>query len=81
MSVIGKHSVKRIVAGDLSILFYAGAVLIGLALPMIVLLYSLSAGIHAVPYGVVLLAIICGLIGDLSIRYCILKGALYPPVI
>lgn len=81
VSVIGKRSIKRIVAGDLSILFYVGAVCVGLALPMVVLLYSLSAGIQAVPYGMVLLAILCGLIGDLSIRYCILKGALYPPVI
>jgi anaerobic dimethyl sulfoxide reductase subunit C (anchor subunit) len=80
-SKIGKESVKRIVAGDLALLFFVGAVFIGLILPIFMVLYSLSAGITSVPVALLLVAIVCGLIGDLTVRYCILKGGLYSPVI
>jgi formate-dependent nitrite reductase membrane component NrfD len=72
--------VKRIIAGDLALHFYIGAVIIGLIFPIIVVLYSLSVGIASVAPLLLLAAIACGLIGDLTIRYCILKGALYSPV-
>jgi len=80
-SAIGWASVKRIIAGDLALHFYIGAVIIGLIFPIIVVLYSLSVGIASVAPLLLLAAIACGLVGDLTIRYCILKGALYSPVI
>lgn len=80
-SAIGWASVKRIIAGDLALHFYIGAVIIGLIFPIIVVLYSLSVGIASVAPLLLLAAIACGLIGDLTIRYCILKGALYSPVV
>ena len=80
-STIGWASVKRIIAGDLALHFYIGAVIIGLIFPIIVVLYSLSVGIASVAPLLLLAAIACGLIGDLTIRYCILKGALYSPVV
>lgn len=80
-SKIGKNSVKRIVAGDLSLLFFVGAVFIGLILPIFTVFYSFSVGIAAVPVTLLLISIVCGLIGDLTVRYCILKGGLYSPVI
>ncbi len=80
-SPIGWASVKRIIAGDLALHFYLGAVIIGLLFPIIVVLYSLSVGIASVAPALILAAVACGLIGDLTIRYCILKGALYSPVV
>ena len=80
-SKVGKDSVKRIVAGDLALYFYVGAVLIGLIFPLFVVLYSLSVGMASVPVVLLFLAIFCGLVGDLTIRYCILKGGLYSPVV
>lgn len=80
-SPIGWISVKKIVAGDLALHFYLGAVIIGLVFPIIVVLYSLSVGIASVAPALILAAVACGLIGDLTIRYCILKGALYSPVV
>jgi formate-dependent nitrite reductase membrane component NrfD len=80
-SAIGWASVKRIIAGDLALHFYIGAVIIGLIFPIIVVLDSLSVGIASVAPLLLLAAIACGLIGDLTIRYCILKGALYSPVV
>jgi formate-dependent nitrite reductase membrane component NrfD len=80
-SPIGWASVKRIIAGDLALHFYLGAVIIGLIFPIIVVLYSLSVGIASVAPLLLLAAIASGLIGDLTIRYCILKGALYSPVV
>ena len=80
-SAIGWASVKRIIAGDLALHFYLGAVIIGLIFPIIVVLYSLSVGIASVAPALILAAVACGLIGDLTIRYCILKGALYSPVV
>jgi formate-dependent nitrite reductase membrane component NrfD len=80
-SAIGWASVKRIIAGDLALHFYIGAVIVGLIFPIIVVLYSLSVGIASVAPLLLLAAIACGLIGDLTIRYCILKGALYSPVV
>ena len=80
-SKIGKDSVKRIVAGDLALLFFVGAVFIGLIFPIFMVLYSLSVGIAEVPVVLLLMAIVCGLVGDLTVRYCILKGGLYSPVV
>jgi formate-dependent nitrite reductase membrane component NrfD len=80
-SPIGWMSVKRIVAGDLSVPFYLGAVLVGLIFPVAVVLYSVQAGITSVSPALLMTAILGGLIGDLTVRYCILKGGLYSPLI
>jgi formate-dependent nitrite reductase membrane component NrfD len=80
-SATGSASISRILAGDLAIYFYVGVILIGLILPLIVLGITLSAGIEKIPKFIVLTAVLCGLIGDLNMRYCIMKGALYSPLI
>lgn len=80
-SPIGWMSVKRIVAGDLSLPFYFGAVVVGLLFPVGVVLCSVHAGISSVSPAILLSAILGGLVGDLTVRYCILKGGLYSPLI
>jgi formate-dependent nitrite reductase membrane component NrfD len=80
-SPTGWISVKRIIAGDLALHFYLGVLIIGLIFPVIVVLYSISVGIASVAPALILAAVASGLIGDLTIRYCILKAALYSPVV
>ncbi|MDY6972395.1 MAG: DmsC/YnfH family molybdoenzyme membrane anchor subunit [Thermodesulfobacteriota bacterium] len=80
-SETGSLSVRRILAGDLCPHFYVGVVCLGLVIPLIVLAYSIWAGVGAAPHAIILFAIICGLLGDLTMRYCIMKASLYTPLI
>jgi len=77
----GKVSVQKIVTGGYWPLMWIGVVLIGLAFPTAVVVASLSSGIENIPPGVLFAAIFCELVGDLIMRYLILKGALYNPLI
>ena len=80
-SPTGAASVKRIVAGDLAVKFYLGVVIIGLIFPIAVVLSNIIGSTGLVPELLFLAAIVCGLIGDMTMRYCIMKGALYKPLI
>ena len=74
-------SIQRMVAGDLKALFWGGVVLIGFVYPAIVNGMSYTTGPGWVYPGALTLGIICEGIGDLSMRYCILRSALYAPLI
>lgn len=76
----GKVSVNAIVTGKLAPLFWIGVVLLGTALPVGVALGSWLAGV-SVPVAFLSLLIIFELLGDLSLRYCVLKAGLYAPLI
>jgi formate-dependent nitrite reductase membrane component NrfD len=80
-STTGSVSARRILAGDLAIYFYIGVVLVGLLFPLIVLAIGSFAGFASVASPIFVIAILCGLIGDLTMRFCIMKGALYKPLI
>jgi hypothetical protein len=56
-------------------------VLIGFVYPAIVNGLSLALGPHSISGGVLVTAIMCEGIGDLCMRYSILKSALYAPII
>ncbi len=56
-------------------------VLIGLALPIAVVVISLNTGIENMPPVVLYIAILGELLGDITMRYLILKGGLYSPLI
>jgi hypothetical protein len=56
-------------------------VVVGLLFPVGVVLCSVHAGISSVSPAILLSAILGGLVGDLTVRYCILKGGLYSPLI
>ncbi len=77
----GKASVKRFLMGDLAKYFYVGVVFIGLIIPFIVVLFSFLGAEGAIPKIIYLIAIACGIVGDLTIRFCIMKGAYYNPLI
>jgi len=77
----GKVSVQRIVSGGYWPLMWIVVVFIGLVFPTAVVIISLSTGIENMPPAVLYTAIFCELLGDLTMRYLILKGALYNPLI
>ena len=77
----GNQSVVQIVRGRLSIPFYLGVALFGMAIPLAVSFYSYAMGIGAVGASVFIAAILCQVIGDLSMRYCILKAGVYAPLL
>ena len=74
-------SIDRMVRGDLSLIFWGGTVLIGFVYPALVNGMSLALGPEAVGASALFTTIICEGLGDLSMRYCILKSALYAPLI
>ena len=56
-------------------------VLLGLLLPITVVAISLNTSIENMAAVVLYIAIFCELIGDITLRYLILKDGLYTPLI
>jgi formate-dependent nitrite reductase membrane component NrfD len=77
----GKASVQQMLTGKFSRLFWIGAVFVGMILPAAAVLYSSINGLESTPDAVVYLAILSGLVGDLSMRYQILRCGLYSPLV
>jgi formate-dependent nitrite reductase membrane component NrfD len=80
-SKTGRASIMRMVSGDLALHFYLGILFIGLLFPIGIVLYGFFLGLSSVPAALLLIAILCGLAGDLTIRYCILKCGMYTPIV
>ncbi len=76
----GKVSVRQIVAGKWAPLFWVMVATLGIALPLTVALGAWLAGL-AIPAAFLFVVIIFELLGDLSLRYCLLKCGLYSPLI
>lgn len=77
----GKLSVYEIVFGRFKVLMWVIVVLLGIVLPVTVVLLSLNRGLENMPASALYLSIFCELLGDLAMRYLILKGGLYSPLI
>jgi formate-dependent nitrite reductase membrane component NrfD len=75
----GKQSVAELIRGHISIPFYVGLVVLGIVIPLIVSVYFFSTGVVAP--SVLIAGVICEVIGSLSLRYCMLKGGIYTPII
>jgi formate-dependent nitrite reductase membrane component NrfD len=80
-SSAGQASIRNILAGPWAATFWIGVALIGMSFPAGVVLASLIAGLDAIPRGLLYGAIICGLAGDLVLRYLILRCGVYSPLI
>jgi len=80
-STTGKVSVREIVVGRWKLLFWIGVVLIGVMLPLGVVVSSFIATSEGIPISLLWLSISAGLLGDLVLRYLILKNGLYGPLI
>ena len=75
-----RASIKEIVAGRWAPLFWVMIVALGMALPLAVALMAWVGGL-AIPVALLYVVILFQLLGDLSLRYCILKCAYYQPLI
>ena len=80
-SLTGQASVRLIVQGKWSALFWIGVVIAGMAIPLITVICSFFFGLEAIPAALFYAAILCGLLGDLITRYLILRCGMYNPLI
>ncbi len=78
---IGKISVRGIVSGRYWPLMWFVVVFLGLVFPTAVVVTSLNTGIENMPAVVLYISIFCELVGDLTMRYLILKEGVYAPLI
>ena len=76
----GKTSVRQMVAGKWAPLFWVTVVVLAMALPAGVAVGSWLVGL-AIPVVLLYLVITFELLGDLALRYCILRCGLYSPLI
>jgi formate-dependent nitrite reductase membrane component NrfD len=80
-SLTGQASVKQIVRGKWSPLFWIAVVIVGMAIPLLAVIISLFIGLEATPVAFLYAAIFCGLLGDLTMRYLILRCGMYSPLV
>jgi formate-dependent nitrite reductase membrane component NrfD len=80
-SITGQVSVRSTVTGKWSPLFWIAVVIVGMAIPLASVIYSFSTGLEVTPVAFLYTAIFCGLLGDLAMRYLILRCGLYSPLI
>jgi len=76
-----KESVKRLLAGDSALRFYLGVVVVGIIIPLIITIVFWSGGAENLGGGTLFIRFLCVLLGDLTMRYSIMKSAIYTPLI
>jgi len=77
----GKASVNEIVRGRSWLLFWVVVVFLGLVVPIGVATYSLVFGSEEISLILLYLSIAFELLGDLALRYLILKNGFYNPLV
>ncbi|MCX6013101.1 MAG: polysulfide reductase NrfD [Chloroflexi bacterium] len=76
----GKYAIKQILRGDLAAIFWIGTILIGVLIPFSIYILTF-VGNNELSTPVVFIAVASGLIGDLSMRYCIMRTGYYAPLV
>jgi formate-dependent nitrite reductase membrane component NrfD len=77
----GEVSVRYMVLGKWSPLFWIAVVVLGMVVPLAAVINSFVFGLAASPVVFLYAAIFFGLLGDLAMRYLILRCGLYSPLI
>jgi formate-dependent nitrite reductase membrane component NrfD len=75
----GKKSVLYQLKGGLSAIFWGGVVVLGAIFPFLTAFYTYFAG--EVAPGLLIFAVVCEVLGGMLLRYCLLKSAIYSPLI
>ncbi len=75
---VGKQSVLQQISGESAPVFWTGVVVLGIIMPIAV---AISGLIVAIPPSLLLAAVICEIIGGLTLRYCVLKAGAYKPLV
>lgn len=73
-----RRSASELVAGRLSPAFYAGVVLLGLVIPIVLGAIGATTGVSR---GLLAVVGLSSLAGDFYIKYCIVKAAVYRPIV
>lgn len=80
-SLAGEASIRDIVLRKWSPLFWIAVVALGMVIPLAAVISSFLIGLEASPVAFLYAAIVSGLLGDLAMRYLILRCGLYSPLI
>ena len=80
-SSTGQVSVKYMLQGQWSVLFWVGVVVLGMIIPAVAVINSIVTDIETISMTFLYSAILSGLIGDLAMRYLILRCGVYGPLI
>ena len=80
-SVTGQVSVRQMVTSTWSSLFWIAVVILGMVMPLVAVVSSFLTGLEGASMTFIYGAILSGLIGDLAMRYLILKCGMYSSLI
>jgi formate-dependent nitrite reductase membrane component NrfD len=80
-SLTGEISVRYMVLSEWSPLFWVAVVILGMVIPLAAVINSFLSGLETSSAAFLYGAILSGLIGDLAMRYLILRCGLYSPLI
>jgi formate-dependent nitrite reductase membrane component NrfD len=80
-SSTGQISVQYMLQSKWSPLFWIGVVILGMVIPLAAVVTSFLTGLEAGGTAFLYAAILSGLIGDLAMRYLLLKCGIYSPLI
>ncbi len=76
---VGKLTVLEQIYGHSAPVFWVGIVALGIVIPLIVTITGLAAGeVHP---AILITGVVCEIIGGLSLRYVVLKGGAYKPLV
>ncbi|MEW6668758.1 MAG: DMSO reductase [Thermodesulfobacteriota bacterium] len=76
-----KESVKRLLIGGSALRFYIGVVGVGIMIPLIITISVWTGGVEILGQGTLFTRFLCVTIGDLTVRYSIMKEAIYTPLL
>jgi sulfite dehydrogenase (quinone) subunit SoeC len=76
---VSKQSVLYNIKGGMAAIFWPGVITLGILIPMLVALFGIVSGESAA--GLIITGTICEVLGGMLLRYCILKSAIYNPII
>ena len=79
MGPTGKQSVIELIKGRIAPVLWVGVILCGIIVPVGVSVSSYFVGEVSPP--LLITAVVCEMVGAVSLKYCILKSALYRPLI
>ena len=80
-SSTGQVSVRYMLQSQWSALFWIAVVILGMLVPMVAVINSMFTDLEAISTAFLYGAILSGLIGDLAMRYLILRCGVYGPLI
>ena len=78
-SSIAKISIQELIVGRAAFAFWLGVIILGLIVPGVISLSSLSAGIEA-SVGLLLMAVVSHTLGAFALKYCLLRVGVYRPL-